>query len=542
MRILFVSGIDGFCHRYQVLHRARQVARLGGEATIRHFADPRLVEEAASHDVALFYRVPETAHVVAAIDRARACGGRVLGAIDDLIFVPEEALFPELAAWDADERDLWMDGVRRYRATLERCDAVLAPTEPIVSELASAGMRGILHRNSVSDPELALAREVCAEREGRGTLSPAFRIGYFSGTPTHDRDFAVVAPVLARLLREHRGASLRLFGPVDPGEALAPVASRVECRSLVPWWRLPREVAACDVSLAPLDLTGRFAACKGEIKYLEAAAVGVPVVASPSDAFRHAVGGDENGRLAGSPEEWHEALAALLGDPALRRRLGGAARADVERRFGEAARTRDLALVLEEVGVRSGSRRSLRPGTRPAACRGDREPRLARVALEADAYPGAVAPCEPQTESPPVTDGRSLAQTFRAAVDGLVRVDVFTVTHGRSLAGRLELSLTAEGGSAVASAELPAREVPDRAWIALELPAPSASSGRVFDLTIALVSDDPAAALSLGLGLGAGDHGPARLAGQPLDGALALRAYAAWSGSRDDAARARSRT
>ena len=87
MRVLFASGIDGFCHRYEVLHRAEQLRLVGGEATVVSFTDPRLRAEAARHDLIFLYRVPETSAVALAIDEARAAGVAVVGAIDDLVFV-----------------------------------------------------------------------------------------------------------------------------------------------------------------------------------------------------------------------------------------------------------------------------------------------------------------------------------------------------------------------------------------------------------------------------------------------------------------------
>src|SRR5690606_36388845 len=135
--VLFVSGIDGFCHRYKVLHRAAQVKAHGGDATVRHFADPRIGEELERHDVLFLYRVPTTPAVRTTQERARALGIPVFGAIDDLIFADDPDFPPALDHLPEDERTLWRAGGRRYRATLEGCDAVVAPTEPLRDVAAS---------------------------------------------------------------------------------------------------------------------------------------------------------------------------------------------------------------------------------------------------------------------------------------------------------------------------------------------------------------------------------------------------------------------
>jgi glycosyltransferase involved in cell wall biosynthesis len=80
---------------------------------------------------------------------------------------------------------------------------------------------------------------------------------------------------------------------------------------------------------------------------LEAAACGRPIVAADMPGCREVVRPGETGILT-SPRDvaaLSEAIAALAGDPARRRRMGAAARALAEREFGEAAvAERTLAL------------------------------------------------------------------------------------------------------------------------------------------------------------------------------------------------------
>src|SRR5689334_7176249 len=111
MRVLFISGIDGFCHRYQVLHRAAQLAALGATATVRHFADPRLLAEVAAHEVLFLYRVPETAAVRRLLERAVDLGVPRIAAIDDLIFIDEARSLQALDALSEAERAEWRAGV-----------------------------------------------------------------------------------------------------------------------------------------------------------------------------------------------------------------------------------------------------------------------------------------------------------------------------------------------------------------------------------------------------------------------------------------------
>lgn len=142
----------------------------------------------------------------------------------------------------------------------------------------------------------------------RGNADGGVVFAYLSGTPTHRRDFAQAVPALASVLGAHADARLLLVGHIEPPDALAPFASRIEHRPLVPWQELPGILAGVDVNLAPLETGNAFTACKSSIKYLEAALVGVPTVATPLPDFQRVIEDGRNGLLATADDEWRRAL------------------------------------------------------------------------------------------------------------------------------------------------------------------------------------------------------------------------------------------
>src|SRR5262249_16510166 len=91
MELLWISGIAGVCHRYEVVHRVAQARLLGARSTVRHFTDARLAHDVARADVVIVYRTPETPLVRRVLAWARDHGIPLLGTIDDLIFLPCEA-------------------------------------------------------------------------------------------------------------------------------------------------------------------------------------------------------------------------------------------------------------------------------------------------------------------------------------------------------------------------------------------------------------------------------------------------------------------
>jgi glycosyltransferase involved in cell wall biosynthesis len=69
------------------------------------------------------------------------------------------------------------------------------------------------------------------------------------------------------------------------------------------------------------------------LKVLQMLARGRPVVASPVGVQADQVRPGETGFLARTPEDWVNALSTLLGDAALRARLGAAAKEDARARW-----------------------------------------------------------------------------------------------------------------------------------------------------------------------------------------------------------------
>ena len=112
---------------------------------------------------------------------------------------------------------------------------------------------------------------------------------------------------------------------------------------------LSSELVRFDINLAPLEVGNPFCEAKSELKYFEAALVGVPTVASPTVPFAEAIKHEITGFLASSPEEWYESLKRLVNDPELRRQMGTEAFLDVLWKYGPERRAELAAGILEQV-------------------------------------------------------------------------------------------------------------------------------------------------------------------------------------------------
>jgi glycosyltransferase involved in cell wall biosynthesis len=356
-RVLFVSGEDHTPgHVYRVERAAAAARALGFEAACKAAA-PVGPDDLDGVGVVVLWRVPHSEHVRGIIDYTRKQGGIIIFDVDDLMFRPEMAVIDII------------DGIRSQRftelqtqafftqigRTLKACDVVTCPTEELAHHARLMGRPSYVIPNSFDEAGHDLARR--ARREWRDVADDLLRIGYAGGSRTHQRDFAVAAPAIARVLRENAHARLVIFRDPSSGEGLvlmhefdefAELQNQIEWRDMVRLEALPTELARFDINVAPLEADNPFCEAKSELKVFEAALAGVPTIASPAGPFRRAIEHGVTGFLAATGDEWYAALASLAADAALRQRVAQSAYHVALGRFGPAARARAFAQMLAQ--------------------------------------------------------------------------------------------------------------------------------------------------------------------------------------------------
>jgi glycosyltransferase involved in cell wall biosynthesis len=347
--VVILSGVRGDTRRYRTFHPYEQLCLAGVDCQLSHIIDPDLPSRLERAAIVIFHRTPFDPYVERLIQSVRSHGGVCLLDIDDLLFDPAAFHWIDSPDFvDPLRAALYQEDMRRHRLTLEACAAVTASTDFLAEQARRLGKPAWVHRNAFSHEMLALS-QAAVQRRWRPPHSGRVVIGYASGTPTHDRDFEVARPAIQEVLRSYPQAELWLVGPLDPGQDWEALAGRVRTYPFVPWRELPALLAQFDINLAPLVVDNPFAQSKSEIKYMEAALVLVPTIASPTEAYRFAIRSGENGLLAASPQEWAEALRRLVEQPDLRRAIGESAYADVLPRYHPATRAAELLTTLDQV-------------------------------------------------------------------------------------------------------------------------------------------------------------------------------------------------
>lgn len=338
-RILFLSAAPANVgHVYRVDHPVAALNARGWQASWLPLDDPGVPERLDGVDTAVVFRARRTAAFDTLRETCRARGVPLVYDVDDLIFEPEvmaAGFFAHLDDLPDSDRQRWLTEAASCREALTACDAAVLTTPPLAAAAGRHCARVVVLPNCLDPTLTGLADAACGVPKP-SALDGRLRFGFASGTPTHRRDFAVVAAALARLFDRRPEPLLVIVGAHDVAAhpELARHAARIETRCGVPLRDLFVEVARFDVNLAPLELGNPFCEAKSAVRCLAAAAVGVPTVATPTVPLCDAILPGATGLLAADEEAWEHALDRMLDDGAGRVRMGRAARIHARARFG----------------------------------------------------------------------------------------------------------------------------------------------------------------------------------------------------------------
>lgn len=188
------------------------------------------------------------------------------------------------------------------------------------------------------------ARSLSRRRPPDGVVT----LGYFSGSAHHDADFQLITPQLIALMKAYPNVQLMVAGRIQVDPAFDVFHDRFRFEKFRPYADFIGLLGQIDINLAPLDLSSSIACARSELKYIEAAAFGVPTVASPTAAYCDAIHEGETGFLCDG-DTWFDTLAMLVQDADRRDAVGARARGHVEAAFSPEAGSSEWAALVTEL-------------------------------------------------------------------------------------------------------------------------------------------------------------------------------------------------
>lgn len=282
---------------------------------------------------------------------ARARGRRILFDVDDLVFDQSYAhLLIDTLGLDMNNSavwDYWFAYIGRVAATFSLADGALVTNDFLAARAEEwSGKPAHVLPNFLNREQQDISDRIWAAKDASGwSRNGRLHLAYFSGSPSHNRDFSLVAETIAQLMDEDDKLNLRIIGFLEPNSALMRHSKRLDSLPLQDFVNLQREIGTVEINLVPLQ-DNPFTHCKSELKWFEAAVVGALTVASPTQAYQNIIAPGGNGWLA-SAHRWRHVLTDVIKNfEDIRAGVATRARDEARERFGWDRQARRIEQAL----------------------------------------------------------------------------------------------------------------------------------------------------------------------------------------------------
>ena len=267
-------------------------------------ADLHRIEEIAdAADVLVICRSGYNNKVNQLLTKFRIRRKRVLFDVDDFVFNTEYAhLIVSTLGLDREDPRVWEDWfamIGRMGQTLRLCDGAITTNDYLaarITEFAQVPVNVV--PNFMNREQLDISDKVFNGKQSNDFVRDgAIHLGYFSGSPSHNLDYAIVEAALESVLESDSRTHLMVVGYIDASPSFARFGNRVIRQPFHDYVNLQRLISRVEFNLMPLQFN-IFTNCKSDLKYFESAVVGTLSIASPSQSYACAIRVGENGYLA----------------------------------------------------------------------------------------------------------------------------------------------------------------------------------------------------------------------------------------------------
>lgn len=316
-KVLFVVQEVTFSSRYRVEHLREQLIRKGIASDCISIKDAKKCNLKGYISIVV-YRISDYEKLKKLKSKAEKRHMNVFYDMDDYVF--NYQAIKDLGFLKGKEYNNYESYTKQIQNCMEICDGFIVSTLKLkeVIEKQFPGKKVVVNRN-VASMEMTIA-SLTVEKVQKKKIT----IGYFSGTKTHNDDFESIKEILLEIMRKNKNIHLFVGGQIELPAEFNDVKDQVETFKFISWQKLPHLIAKADINLMPLEDTV-FHECKSENKWMEAALVDVPTIASWNSELAGVIRDGIDGFLCKNKEEWKGKLNRLIEDEELRNRLSASA-------------------------------------------------------------------------------------------------------------------------------------------------------------------------------------------------------------------------
>lgn len=316
-RILYVSETMNACAWYRSITPGKALADHGHHVRVEERLTSELVEWA---DLIVLQRVHDP-NVASAIGHCKARGKLTIYELDDDLWNVHRDSGAHTFYSTPEVLKATEDGIRA-------ADRVTTTTDHLAVRLRTLNRNVYVLPNMLPDAYWDYDQPVVQS-------SDLITIGW-AGTNTHLPDLKLLGGVIEQLLDRYPNVEFRWAGmreiPFRHHERMRPL-------STVLLEEYPDLLGSFHIGLAPV-VDSVFNRSKSDLKFVEYAGRGIPVIASRTEAYQATLQHGVTGFLAKNPKDWLQFLTRLIEDVDLRTTMG--------RNAMEYARTR---MISRNIGL-----------------------------------------------------------------------------------------------------------------------------------------------------------------------------------------------
>ena len=300
----FYETANDSSFRYRAYNMVQTLNETDGLVSAGYFFSDdldRLNEISEFSDFLVVCRSGYNSKINQLINRFKLLGKKVFFDVDDFVFDTRCAHLIintlDLDVNDSKIWDYWFAYLGRMGETLRMCDAAITTNTYLASKISAftGGCPVTVIPNFINREQLNISNSIYEHKLlNNFAIKDKITFGYFSGTPSHNNDFAIIEPVFENLLSQDLRTELVIAGYIKSDVLLNKFKERVRHIPFQDYLNLQRFVGGVEFNLIPLQIN-EFTQCKSELKFFESAILGTLSIASPtflhSTVIKHGVNG-----------------------------------------------------------------------------------------------------------------------------------------------------------------------------------------------------------------------------------------------------------
>lgn len=317
----FYEAADNSTFRYRVYNMVQVLNGYTEDISASYFfLDdlPCLSEIADSADILIICRTRydhRVNHLIHAFHQRKKL---VVFDTDDFVFNTDYAhLILSTLDQDLSNSKVWDDWFAyssRIGATLKLCDAAITTNDFLAQQIRDfAHIPVSVIPNFLNEEQLQISKQIFDQKKHIHPASDgSIHLGYFSGSPSHRRDFEIVISSLEEVLKDDSRLCVVVAGYIEADDRLKKFGSRITTFPFCDFVNLQRLIGSVEFNLMPLQ-SNIFTNCKSELKYFEAAIVGTQSISSPTYTYARAIRHGHNGYIA-QAHQWASVIKQAVNE------------------------------------------------------------------------------------------------------------------------------------------------------------------------------------------------------------------------------------